>query len=221
LTSLLTSSSEHTAASSSHKTATFSTLPTELRLIIWNLARPDPRIVRIRKSNRSSGTYSRAAIPNLLHVCQESRQVALEWYQLSFGSGRPEAYTSTTLTSLDGISKTVMIRNSFASPRTYFDFSRDVLFAGCEGCGNYYTVGCSRCEWTIHRDDRKKVSKLLIQYGQESESELRNPFGCASDWFPEARDIMIFSPSPATKISKSEKQWTRLYESSVPLPWQK
>ena len=65
------------------------------------------------------------------------------------------------------------------------------------------------------------MQKLLIQYGQRGGSERRNPFGCASDRFPQAREIMIFSPSPLAETSESEKQWTRLYEISVPLPWQK
>jgi hypothetical protein len=65
------------------------------------------------------------------------------------------------------------------------------------------------------------VQNLLIQYGQWEGSERGNPFGYVIDEFPEAREIMIFSPSPLARISESERQWARLYESSVPLPWQK
>jgi hypothetical protein len=65
------------------------------------------------------------------------------------------------------------------------------------------------------------VQKLLIQYRQWEGSERGNPFGYVIDEFPEAREIMIFSPSPLARISESERQWARLYESSVPLPWQK
>jgi hypothetical protein len=112
----------------------------------------------------------------------------------------------------------VAIPTEYGNPKTYFDFSRDFLFAGCEGCDDYFTPYCSRCDWAIRRGDSQKVDKLLIQYGQREESELRDPFGYASDRFPEAREIMVFSP--LTKISESEKQWNTLYENSVPLPWQ-
>jgi hypothetical protein len=125
-------------------------------------------------------------------------------------------FARSTVTSLDGISKEAIIPNVFASPRTYFDFSHDILFTGCEGCDGI-TVICPHCCWLFLRDDAKQVRKLLIQCGKVDELDERELFQSAADYYPEAEEIMIFSP--LTKISESEKQWNLLCESSVPFPW--
>lgn len=100
----------------------FSSLPTELRLQIWQRMVPGPRKVCIRYSlqrveiggsnlrGRSrfppAGSWmSTEPVPVLLHICQESRQVGLSHYQLAFGSVLHEA-------------------------KVYFDFERDCLRFG-------------------------------------------------------------------------------------------
>jgi 2EXR family len=92
-----------------------SLLPTEIRMMIWKLARPDPRIIKLSKSKTEwRGRYYGAGqvhagvpVPNPLHICYESRQLALQWYTLLF---RPA----------DGCGG------------TYLDTKRDFLYYGPE-----------------------------------------------------------------------------------------
>ncbi|KAI1125212.1 hypothetical protein F5Y10DRAFT_13401 [Nemania abortiva] len=84
----------------------FSQLPTELRLMIWSLCLPGPRIISIRCDPRpvtqgalhqqeedlSHGRQlvqcrSPTPVPATLHVCRESRSEALRRYKLLFGMG--------------------------------------------------------------------------------------------------------------------------------------
>lgn len=73
----------------------FPKLPTEIRLMIWNLALPGPRVVDIRLRRRHEATstgkipdvsryVSSLDHPAMLHACSESRFVALRHYELSF-----------------------------------------------------------------------------------------------------------------------------------------
>jgi hypothetical protein len=86
----------------------FPDLPSELRREIWKYLLPGPRVIIIAGPPRTS--YRRIEgrcfvdgikTPELLHICQESRDFALERYRLSFGP-------------------------HLSSP-VYFDFSSDVL----------------------------------------------------------------------------------------------
>ncbi|KAM0248546.1 hypothetical protein ACHAQJ_009422 [Trichoderma viride] len=103
--------------SQSHKTAkqldsfrSFAKLPTELRLKIWDLSLPSPRLVPIQcgsdsislleeptastsnptlsRNDMTTGCMSSAPIPVNLHICAESRLEALQTYRPSFGFAR-------------------------------------------------------------------------------------------------------------------------------------
>ncbi|KAH6720356.1 hypothetical protein BKA61DRAFT_708642 [Leptodontidium sp. MPI-SDFR-AT-0119] len=64
----------------------FDKLPKELRYMIWNFTLL-PRIVKILVSeNCTTGFYSQAALPPVLHVNQESMKEALKSYSACFGS---------------------------------------------------------------------------------------------------------------------------------------
>ena len=63
----------------------FSSLPPEIRFIIWRLSL-SPRIVEILASDCCDGFYSHAALPAALHVCRESRQAVEALYPSCFGS---------------------------------------------------------------------------------------------------------------------------------------
>lgn len=87
----------------------FAKLPTELRLRIWELSLPSPRLVPIQCGSNSislpessphislassrhnfttAGCMSSAPVPVNLHVCTESRLEALQTYHPCFGFGR-------------------------------------------------------------------------------------------------------------------------------------
>jgi hypothetical protein len=77
----------------------FSRLPTELRLQIWEMT-IEPRIVDVRmKESRSmpKGVYliSKTPAPAILRVCRESRSIGLGAYQKAFSEiarpGKPWA----------------------------------------------------------------------------------------------------------------------------------
>jgi hypothetical protein len=81
----------------------FRRLPTEVRLMVWRMALPDPRAVELRTSQRHKGYYTTARNPSLFYVNQEARNEALRFYTLTFGTDDAPA-------------------------RVYFDFEADVLF---------------------------------------------------------------------------------------------
>ncbi|KAF8853761.1 hypothetical protein BDZ45DRAFT_748204 [Acephala macrosclerotiorum] len=94
----------------------FPELPVELRLQIWEAARPEGRVIRITRSKHEPVDenddldyewYTKANVPALLHASSESRRVALQWYQLSFGFGPQNQST------------------------IYFDHSRDWTYLQC------------------------------------------------------------------------------------------
>ncbi|KFY72312.1 hypothetical protein V499_07537 [Pseudogymnoascus sp. VKM F-103] len=73
----------------------FPKLPTEIRLMIWTLLLPPPRVVDIRMRRKSIPTSAGEILdvgrfissvdhPIILHVCSESRRVARQHYKLSF-----------------------------------------------------------------------------------------------------------------------------------------
>lgn len=99
----------------------FPKLPTEIRLKIWKLALPGPRIVKVRPcsvkfmeelaaGDMTKHTFvSPTKAPSILFVCGESRKEAMKTYQLSFGSEH------------HNIPSTV-----------YFNFDLDMLYFPCD-----------------------------------------------------------------------------------------
>jgi hypothetical protein len=77
----------------------FPKLPPELRRKIWHYGLPGPRVMSfdfVQRSRQSMPHFeANYGPPPLLHVCHESREVALESYELIFrsrGSSRPPFY---------------------------------------------------------------------------------------------------------------------------------
>jgi hypothetical protein len=67
----------------------FRKLPTEIRLMIWHMALPGPRVITIQQRTTverwQRGCLSAGyLIPSTLHTSHEARQVALRNYQLAF-----------------------------------------------------------------------------------------------------------------------------------------
>jgi hypothetical protein len=86
----------------------FPRLAPEIRLTIWKLAIPGPRVITIQERNDATPNFrllaASYAIPAMLHTSQESREVALGSYELAFTNHRN------------------------VKPM-YLDFSKDIIFA--------------------------------------------------------------------------------------------
>lgn len=100
----------------------FSRLPKELQLRIWEMTTEEPRIVIIRSSCCPSGRgiWSPTPVPAALHVCAESRAVALKTYKLSFS-------VSSQNRLLWPLWHSNREERSFPA-QVYFNFARDVLY---------------------------------------------------------------------------------------------
>ena len=72
----------------------FRKLPIELREMIWKEGLPEARVIYLEKSKKhEKAIFCRARVPNLLHVNQESRQVAKKSYQLSLATASSPGHT--------------------------------------------------------------------------------------------------------------------------------
>jgi uncharacterized coiled-coil protein SlyX len=137
---------EHT-----HKSFTFfPQLPPELRRMVWTLARPPPRVLKVFKletiPDGEPELYSTAKVPSLLHACQESRRVAKEWYELSLRC-------CTRIGEQEG--------------RVYFDFSSDFLYYSPiydKDMGHPTHLNPHPAD--IHCHDREKVKKVVLEVRQ-------------------------------------------------------
>jgi hypothetical protein len=85
--------------------ARFPYLPIELRLMIWDLAKPGPRRIDVHLcwGSYRDAVIFRAETPVLLHVCRESRYEMLKTYKCAF-------------------------KHDMAINGCYFDFTRDILY---------------------------------------------------------------------------------------------
>jgi 2EXR family len=90
----------------------FFDLPAELRIMIWEYAQT-PRLLHL-KYMQTRGVLTLHAkndipfIPSLLHVCQESREIAHKWYSIL-----------------------VLNPTEAIESRVYVDFTRDVVYFNC------------------------------------------------------------------------------------------
>lgn len=107
------SSTLSVAATSHDQFHPFPRLPLELRLQIWNLALPGPRVVQVIEAKKRhmltrQASYhwtSNSPSPILLRVCKESREEALRTYTAAFGRNENDG-------------------------RVYVDFDKDTVFFG-------------------------------------------------------------------------------------------
>ncbi|EWY99464.1 hypothetical protein FOYG_03507 [Fusarium oxysporum NRRL 32931] len=76
-----------------HNGKSFMDLAPELRLLIWNFALPDQRVLRVTELPTPGGLelgltfFCSARAPALLHTCRESREVALAHFKPFFKKG--------------------------------------------------------------------------------------------------------------------------------------
>ncbi|EME41092.1 hypothetical protein DOTSEDRAFT_37792 [Dothistroma septosporum NZE10] len=81
--------------------ATFTCLPTELRLAIWQYSMPEPRNLILTWTG--DDFKSNTPPPYVAHICHEAREEALKQYELTFAARGRRA-------------------------RVLFDFSKDTLY---------------------------------------------------------------------------------------------
>lgn len=120
----------------------FPDFPIELRRSIWKFA-AGPRVVEIIY-NQFTGCYeSTTAIPAILHTTQESREVALECYDLCFSTDDAE-------------------------PTIYFDFSIDALYLGV---GSLAPIRYPFQQFlkSVNRQDLSRVRSLFLEDKYEVE----------------------------------------------------
>jgi hypothetical protein len=180
--------------------APFQLLPTELRLRVWNLARPEPRIVRLLKSKYYPAVYSKTPIPGMLHACRESHDVALQWYKLMFSR------------ELDDDE---IINQRFLYPRTYFDLENDVLYAGCEAC---YALECSECKPLLSDFDAYDIQKVLFHWETPTRPREENPYYELSNFAENLKEVMILGPG--TKALRAGTGFDQLVKSITQFQWQ-
>lgn len=98
----------------------FNKLPAEIRLEIWKLNLPGPRVIELKRVWKPTRILStRDPIANLA-VCQESRYEALKVYELAFPTKKSPA-------------------------RTYIDFSIDIVFIN--GSIDFSATGSYKVLW--------------------------------------------------------------------------
>ncbi|CZR61303.1 uncharacterized protein PAC_11199 [Phialocephala subalpina] len=141
--------------------AYFDKIPFELRNSIWELASTiEGRVVSVHTVTDGG---LRAQVPPLLHVCRESRAVAMKHYTLSFG-GLSYGYLSKVPKSDNWEDLRFQIVNKLP-PRVYFNFDRDILyFRGNWNKDVEGEWGCfSQFPRLIDKADLDRVQKLGFQ----------------------------------------------------------
>ena len=102
----------------------------------------------------------------MLHACFESRQIALKWYQLSFRLAHR------------------YLRSEFHAAHTYFDFSRDYFYAGCEQCNAFY---CENCHDILSIDFLNDIKRLLVRWPSVDET----PLFLIANWYPNVEEVLL------------------------------
>ncbi|KAI9648959.1 hypothetical protein NHQ30_001525 [Ciborinia camelliae] len=118
----------------------FPKLPIELRKRIWWFSLPGSRIVEVYWKEKDYGIWSECQQPVTIHICHESREVALGVYKLAF--------------------KTI------SAPATiYFDFEIDVLYFGAGNISNYQYSFISNLKTCLGRCGLKSVQHVAADSG--------------------------------------------------------
>ncbi|ELR07779.1 hypothetical protein VC83_01113 [Pseudogymnoascus destructans] len=98
----------------------FPNLPSEIRLMVWNFCLPGPRVLDVKmrriffrastgKVTNSPRFMSSLDHPVILHICSESRSVALKHYTLAFPN-------------------TMRLKTKTSPAQIYIDFSIDMVW---------------------------------------------------------------------------------------------
>jgi hypothetical protein len=120
----------------------FPRLPQEIRLKIWDMVTDEPRAVIIHsRLGPGGGIRSPTPVPSALHVCLESREVALKKYELTF-SARDARLDSNYLA------------------RIWFNFDKDVVYFRNHGENGWGNLG--NFQSLVITEDMEKIKFLGI-----------------------------------------------------------
>ncbi|KAJ8070942.1 hypothetical protein OCU04_001300 [Sclerotinia nivalis] len=158
----------------------FSELPQKVRHRIWHFARPEARYIKIRESKWVTGLFSDAPIPAMLHTCQESRKVALTWYDLSFARDPEMGFWDQQ--TLGTIMENALTNEEPREARIYFDWERDGLYSQCARCTGH-RMSCRHAPLSF---DFLRIKRLAFE-GPLS----INPFYKIALCFPAVESIML------------------------------
>ncbi|KAH7360582.1 hypothetical protein BKA65DRAFT_493539 [Rhexocercosporidium sp. MPI-PUGE-AT-0058] len=115
----------------------FPRLPPELRLRVWTLALPSPRIIELTWKSQARSLTSKSITPAILRTCHESRYSAIQYYKK---------------VQLGNCTQVILV-----------DFERDTIFFG-PGCRHLVPSGKSH-PWVMQ--NRKVIqdikSSVLLQ----------------------------------------------------------
>ena len=223
----------------------FNQLPAELRLKIWScLIRP--RIVLAACLSSRPSTYKplyhkisqrpkRPYIPVLLHICAESREFALQHYELTFSwkvphrlrasspsySHPPHSQAPNIRSSSSSLPQPTSSNPPTHSPEVYFNYNLDTLFLLGElepSDGHGFNAPMV---YFLRREDTSRVKHVACAFEELHlglyDTEL--VFGCLFhmvDRFPSARGVLPVDDATTngqqqqqpTENSKSQKQET-------------
>lgn len=81
----------------------FESLPAELRELMWKYATLERRLISAGVVNRRWKQTSNDPVPNILHVCKQSRNIGLKYFQplLTTPTGIPRLYFNAQIDILD------------------------------------------------------------------------------------------------------------------------
>jgi hypothetical protein len=103
------------ARSSSKEFKSFSKLPKEIQMRIWEMTMEDGRIVTVGTAFGKEGLLSLDPVPSALHVCADSRAVGLKHCALHFAATQWSRCSDEETTPL-------------LPAQIYFNFDRDTLY---------------------------------------------------------------------------------------------
>ncbi|KAE8449652.1 hypothetical protein EG329_007982 [Mollisiaceae sp. DMI_Dod_QoI] len=184
----------------------FGKLPPEIRLKIWDAARPEPRVVKISQTKPNKygvrGLYSRAKIPGLLHACHDSRQVALKWYKPTFKASWRH------------------------TPAIYFDSSADFAYLSCDRCqGQFCSVSDCGLYWLGYPTWKEAKNLALELDGDNHMADIYIKFRTVEEiLFVEAGDglgtraeanLSSFTDSRKTYSWQGGRDLTACYEAMI------
>ncbi|KAI6708305.1 hypothetical protein PZA11_007043 [Diplocarpon coronariae] len=172
----------------------FCSLPTEIRLMIWKLAIPGPRVLRMcipRDKSRVPWTYSTSspAIPSILHVNLESRIVGLSLFTLNFPlkqrQCRPPPYRPALSTYWNPARDTLYLPD-FHAPEDA-DVAADVARDAVEGSDAGLPADDSLLGRRFHHHNLMAMQHLALPWKTKVASGFDFRTGsdrCGGEWMP-------------------------------------